>query len=796
MHNHPARGSRLLPVLLALALAACPSDTSSGGADTGGGGDSAGTDDTSVVIGYDTGAAGDTAASDGDTGGGACAGFTCPCEQDDDCASGLCVATADGPRCSERCTDGCPDGWDCRVDDNSGTDPVSACYPSYLHLCEPCTGDASCQYRGGERCIPATDPAEGSFCTSQCGADGACPLGYRCADLPFDGALEAHCVPESGACECRDAWADLGLTTDCQVVNAFGSCPGARGCGPDGLTACEGPAPAAETCNGLDDDCDGLTDNVPADAACTITNAFGSCPGALSCNPDGSERCDGVAAAVETCDGADEDCDGVTDEDTCDDGLGCTVDSCVAAGQCAHTPAAGACLIDGVCWAAGQPNPAGSCQTCDPSVSATGWSTGGTAASCLIGGQCVAAGTTNPDNACERCDPAASAGGWTALTPADGDVDGDLIPDACDPCVDADHDTVSDPGYPLGGCPGDACAAGVELDPTKCCTVGFGCAGDDHLVTSFSCIDPGGAADRHVAFYADFCCYDASDEELYCTSYGDWSAGSGRDTDPNHNPALAAVTHTTTSVGGQVVHDTDWTLVPNFFNQAGNFCQFTGEGWAVDDPAQTGDKASYPGDGYPTAEWSYTVDPSGGGDVACGGTTGTGTPDGCDAPVAGAPLHAVTLSLNADDGWQGWLNGASLGPEQASWTVVETSTHQLAEGCHVLAVHARDLHQVVSGFQGRVQIDGVDKYLTGTTRPLWRMTANAPPDQFGVTWLDRAYDAGTAAWFEPLTCTYTGWYGTAAVGAMNSAGAPMVWWGSPSCNGLGQAWVRLEIHVP
>ena len=48
----------------------------------------------------------------------------------------------------------------------------------------------------------------------------------------------------------------------------------------------------------------------------------------------------------------------------------------------------------------------------------------------------------------------------------------------------------------------------------------------------------------------------------------------------------------------------------------------------------------------------------------------------------------------------------------------------------------------------------------------------------------------------PNVCTYTGWYGTAPVGAMNSAGAPMVWWGDPSCNGLGQSWIRLELHVP
>jgi|GEM_PF-533677 len=776
-----------LLLLAALAFAGCPSEDAGNVVSDVGGGDTAATQDTTSA---DVSTGVDTSAPDAS----GCTDFDCPCVDDGDCASGLCIPTADGPRCTDRCTDACPEGWDCRLDDQSGTDPVSACYPTTLHLCEPCTSDDSCQYRGGERCIPATDPDQGSFCTAPCGAERACPDGYRCADLPFDGALEAHCVPDSGMCVCREAWADLGLSTDCTIVNDFGACPGSRTCDVGGLTACEGAAPKAEACNGIDDDCDGLTDNVAPDVACTIDNAFGSCPGVLSCTDDG-ERCDGVAAAAETCDLVDQDCDGMTDEGTCDDGLSCTTDSCADVDQCAHDVAADACLIAGVCWSAGQANPDGGCQVCDPSVSNTAWSTGGTTASCLIDGVCVADGATNPADACQRCDADASSTGWTALTPADGDVDGDLVPDACDPCVDADHDGVSDPGWPLGGCPGDACAAGADVDPASCCSVGFTCQGDDHLVTSFSCVDPGGATDRHVAFFGDFCCYDASDQQLYCTAYGDWSAGSGRDTDPDNNPALAAVSGSQTSAGGQVTHGTDWTLVPNFFDQAGNFCQFTGEGWAVDDPATTGDKGSYPGGAYPLASWTYTVDPSGGGDVTCGGSTGTGH-DTCDPPVAGAPMHTVEISLNADDGWAGWLNGQSLGPEQATWTTIETSTHQLAEGCHVLAVHARDLHQVVSGMQGRVKVDGADKYLTGTHRELWRMTANQPADQFGVSWLERAYDAHTAAWFEPLTCTYTGWYGTAVVGAMNAAGAPMVWWGTPDCTGLGEAWVRLEIHVP
>ena len=405
-----------------------------------------------------------------------CGAVGCGCATADDCDSGLCVDTADGRRCTELCIDSCTQAeFDCRVLDQGTVDPVSACLPSYLHLCEPCQGDASCQYRGGERCIPAPHPEDGSFCTTPCDADGACPDGYRCAQLPFGGATEAHCVPTDGTCDCRPAWADDGLVTDCETTNAFGTCPGTRTCGVDGLTECTG-APSAEVCNGVDDDCDGVTDDIGDDVACEVANQFGTCPGTLACE-GGAPVCHGPSAFPEACDLVDSDCDGQTDEGTCDDGVACTVDSCVGVGRCAHELAADRCLIDGVC---------------------------------------VAAGAANPSGACERCVPSASTTAWTATTE----------------------------GFPADQCVVDPCAGGGPIDPAECCSVGLACADDDHLVTSFSCAAPGGSQNRVVEFYGDLCCYDASEEHLYCTAYGDWSAGSGRDTDPSHNPALVAVTST------------------------------------------------------------------------------------------------------------------------------------------------------------------------------------------------------------------------------------------------------------
>jgi MYXO-CTERM domain-containing protein len=110
---------------------------------------------------------------------------------------------------------------------------------------------------------------------------------------------------------------------------------------------------------------------------------------------------------------------------SCDDGLSCTTDSC-SGGTCAHTINAGSCSISGACYASGAPSPSDPCFTCQPAVSNTiftavscddglGCTTdscssgtclhainGGT---CDIGGACYAGGASDPADPCEVCDP-------------------------------------------------------------------------------------------------------------------------------------------------------------------------------------------------------------------------------------------------------------------------------------------------------------------------------------------------------------------------------------------------------
>ncbi|MFH1532525.1 MAG: hypothetical protein ABIK09_17515 [Pseudomonadota bacterium] len=68
-----------------------------------------------------------------------------------------------------------------------------------------------------------------------------------------------------GECPCTDSAVALVLWTPCRIGNDAGTCPGKRVCTAAGLGACDAAEAAAETCNGVDDDCDGVTDEETCD---------------------------------------------------------------------------------------------------------------------------------------------------------------------------------------------------------------------------------------------------------------------------------------------------------------------------------------------------------------------------------------------------------------------------------------------------------------------------------------------------------------------------------------------------
>ncbi|MBM4398415.1 MAG: putative metal-binding motif-containing protein, partial [Deltaproteobacteria bacterium] len=269
----------------------------------------------------------------------------------------------------------------------------------------------------------------------------ACVGGVPSPCDPFEGAGAERCNDLDDDCDgVVDEWfPELGLV----CTHGTGACKvwGVYRCRPDGsATECDAMpvAPTDERCNGADDDCDGATDEGWPDKAGVCLVGAGACraAGVRRCTADGAGLECSVEPgepAAEACDGIDNDCDDDIDEDFPDKGKACSAGD----GEC-HANGVMTCLADGSALACdavpGEPAPADLCDGRDDDCDGTtdeDFPDKGTV--CFAGeGVCRRSGTL-------RCAAGGAALECTAVpaTPADADLC-DGRDDDCDGATDED----------------------------------------------------------------------------------------------------------------------------------------------------------------------------------------------------------------------------------------------------------------------------------------------------------------------------------------------------------------------
>ena len=472
-------------------------------------------------------------------------GFGCACVSDGDCpAFSACMESATGKVCAEPCQSGtaCAPGTACvnlpGPNTASTDDDIPVCAPKFAHLCDPCTTSATCPSAGFEKvaCIglasagTPTEPdgAAGWYCANFCLTDSDCPSDYTCAPAnTVEGDTTNFCRPKTNTCACSVAAIAAKATTTCASSKVdggatIGGCVGTRTCDVGGLTACSAPVATTETCDNVDNDCNGLTDDTAVcddlngcttdsctAGACTFEPTTAPCDDANACTSNdvcGASVCAGAAVVCDdqnpctddTCDPA-IGCVFAPNTAACEDGDTCTKGDVCSAGQCNSGIASDCgCTQDSDCLnyedgnacngtlycnkAAATPfckinpatvivcNPLGdtfcAVNTCDPGTGMCSYITQNAGAACEDGNACTGNDT---------CAAAACTGG-PAIVCDDGNP---CTIDSCNPasgCQAVPSAAACDDGNACTE--DDSCATGSCVGAPKSCNDSYACTAD------------------------------------------------------------------------------------------------------------------------------------------------------------------------------------------------------------------------------------------------------------------------------------------------------------------------------